>query len=42
MSAAQHGGAAAQPATFAFDAANLERARAMLSTAPPSSNTRKR
>ena len=34
MSAAQHGGAAAQPATFAFDAANLERARAIIARYP--------
>jgi NADH-quinone oxidoreductase E subunit len=34
MSAAQHGGAAAQPATFAFDAANLERARAIIAHYP--------
>ena len=34
MSAAQHGGAAAQPATFAFDAANLERARTIIARYP--------
>ena len=34
MSAAQHGGGVAQPATFAFDAANLERARAIIARYP--------
>ncbi len=34
MSAAPHGSHAAQPATFAFDAANLERARAIIARYP--------
>ncbi|MBM3478685.1 MAG: NADH-quinone oxidoreductase subunit NuoE [Alphaproteobacteria bacterium] len=34
MSAAPHAGQAAQPATFAFDAANLERARAIIARYP--------
>ena len=34
MSAAQHGGGVAQPATFAFDAANLERARTIIARYP--------
>jgi len=34
MSAAPHAGQAAQPATFAFDAANLDRARAIIARYP--------
>ncbi|MFM8678240.1 MAG: NADH-quinone oxidoreductase subunit NuoE [Alphaproteobacteria bacterium] len=34
MSAAPHAGQAAQPATFAFDAANLERARTIIARYP--------